>query len=146
MTLEYILIGCVLLLLALLAFAAYKLFKFSIIIIEFEDNIETCLDLLDARYKSMTEILEIPVFFDSVEVRRVINDITACRESLVIVANKLTKNTRSEIESKEKIVFLFYMKHLRNLMRVKEVKHFHILTSVQKIIYWQKLKRRKRIK
>ena len=75
MTLEYILIGCVLLLLALLAFAAYK---------------------------SMTEILEIPVFFDSVEVRRVINDITASRESLVIVANKLTKNTRSEIESKEK--------------------------------------------
>ena len=102
MTLEYILIGCVLLLLALLAFAAYKLFKFSMIIIEFEDNIETCLDLLDTRYKSMSEILEIPVFFDSVEVRRVINDITASRESLVIVANKLTKNTRSEIESKEK--------------------------------------------
>ena len=102
MTLEYILIGCVLFLLTLLASAAYKLFKFSIIIIEFEDNIETCLDLLDARYKSMTEILEIPVFFDSVEVRRVINDITASRESLVIVANKLTKNTRSEIESKEK--------------------------------------------
>ena len=102
MTLEYILIGCVLLLLTLLAFATYKLFKFSMIIIEFEDNIEACLDLLDTRYKSMSEILEIPVFFDSVEVRRVINDITACRESLVIVANKLTKNTRSEIESKEK--------------------------------------------
>ena len=102
MTLEYILIGCVLLLLALLTFSTYKLFKFSMIIIEFEDNIETCLDLLDTRYKSMSEILEIPVFFDSVEVRRVINDITACRESLVIVANKLTKNTRSEIESKEK--------------------------------------------
>jgi|TARA_R110000796_G_scaffold6676_9_gene23382 hypothetical protein len=102
MTLEYILIGCVLLLLALLTFSTYKLFKFSMIIIEFEDNIETCLDLLDKRYKSMSEILEIPVFFDSVEVRRVINDITACRESLVIVANKLTKNTRSEIESKEK--------------------------------------------
>jgi|TARA_E500000305_G_C3965947_1_gene209508 hypothetical protein len=102
MTIEYILIACVLLLLVLLAFVSYKLFKFSIIIIEFEDNIEECLDLLDKKYSSMSEVLEIPVFFDSVEVRKVINDINACRDSLVIVANKLTKNTRSEIETEEK--------------------------------------------
>ena len=102
MTIEYILIACVLFLLVLLAFVSYKLFKFSIIIIEFEDNIEECLDLLDKKYSSMSEVLEIPVFFDSVEVRKVINDINACRDSLVIVANKLTKNTRSEIETEEK--------------------------------------------
>lgn len=101
MTLEYILTICVLLLLVLLAFVSYKLFKFSMIIIEFEDSVEECLDLLDERYRSMTEILEIPVFFDSVEVRRVINEISACRDSLVVVANKLTNKTRSEIEAKE---------------------------------------------
>tara|TARA_R110002124_G_scaffold154151_2_gene321145 strand:+ start:1537 stop:1761 length:225 start_codon:yes stop_codon:yes gene_type:complete len=72
------------------------------IIIEFEDNIEECLDLLDKKYSSISEVLEIPVFFDSIEVRKVINDINACKDSLVIVANKLTKNTRSEIEPKEK--------------------------------------------
>ena len=102
MTIEYILIACVLLLLVLLAFVSYKLFKFSIIIIEFEDNIEECLDLLDKKYSSMSEVLEIPVFFDSIEVRKVINDINECRDSLVVVANKLTKNTRSEIETQEK--------------------------------------------
>ena len=102
MAIEYILISCVLLLLILLTFVSYKLFKFSMIIIEFEDNIEECLDLLDKKYSSISEVLEIPVFFDSIEVRKVINDINACKDSLVIVANKLTKNTRSEIESKEK--------------------------------------------
>ena len=102
MPLETILIACVLLLLAALAFVSYKLFKFSMIIIEFEDNIEECLDLLDKKYSSMSEVLEIPVFFDSIEVRKVINDINECRDSLVVVANKLTKNTRSQIETQEK--------------------------------------------
>jgi len=99
--LEHILTACVLLLLALLAFVSYKLFKFSMIIIEFEDNVAECLDIFDERYRAMSEILEIPVFFDSVEVRRVINEISECRDSLVIVANKLTKNTESEVEAKE---------------------------------------------
>ena len=99
MTVEYILIACVLFLLVLLAFVTYKLFKFSIIIIEFEDNIEECLDLLDKKYSSISSVLDIPVFFDSIEVRKVINDISGCRDSLVIVANKLTKNTRSKIET-----------------------------------------------
>ena len=102
MMLEHILIACVLLLLALLAFVSYKLFKFSMIIIEFEDTVEECLDIFDERYKSISEILEIPVFFDSIEVRRVISEISECRDSLVVVANKLTKNTRSEIETEEK--------------------------------------------
>ena len=101
MTLEYILMICVLLLLVLLAFVSYKLLRFSMIIIEFEDSVEECLDLLDERYRSMTEILETPVFFDSIEVRKVINDISACRDSLVVVANKLTEKTRSEIEAEE---------------------------------------------
>ena len=57
MTVEYILIACVLLLLVLLAFVSYKLFKFSMIIIEFEDNIEECLDLLDEKYSSMSGVL-----------------------------------------------------------------------------------------
>ena len=101
MTLEYILMVCVLSLLVLLAFVSYKLLIFSMIIIDFEDSIEECLDLLDEKYRSMSDILATPVFFDSVEVRKVINDISACRDSLVIVANKLTEKTRSEIEAKE---------------------------------------------
>ena len=101
MTLIEILTICVFLLTIALLFSLYKLFKFSMILIKIEDSIEECLDILDERYKSMSEVLEIPIFFDSVEVRRVVNDLKISRDSLVIVANKLTENSGSELEIKK---------------------------------------------
>lgn len=71
------------------------------ILINLEDTIEDCLRILDEKHTSMSDVLEIPVFFDSLEVRRVINDINASRESLVVVANKLTQAYGREIEIKE---------------------------------------------
>jgi len=71
------------------------------ILINLENTIEECLDILDERFKSMSEILEIPVFFDSMEVRRVISDIRVSRESLVVVANKLTESYGRKIELEE---------------------------------------------
>jgi hypothetical protein len=96
-----ILIVCIVILLLALFFSLYKLFKFSMILISLEDSLEECLDILDERYKSMSEILEIPVFFDSTEVRRVVNDIRTSRDSLVVVANKLTVSYGRQIETKE---------------------------------------------
>ena len=96
-----ILIVCIVILLLALFFSLYKLFKFSMILISLEDSLEECLDILDERYKSMSEILEIPVFFDSTEGRRVVNDIRTSRDSLVVVANKLTVSYGRQIETKE---------------------------------------------
>lgn|GEM_PF-1892539 len=102
MTLFEILTICVVLTLSVsLVYTLYKLFRFSMILIKLEDTIEECLDILDERYKSMSEILEIPVFFDSTEVRRVVNDIRASRDSLVVVANKLTESYGRQIEIKK---------------------------------------------
>lgn len=102
MTIFEILTICVILTLSVsLSVALYKLFRFSMILIKLEDTIEECLDILDERYKSMSEILEIPVFFDSTEVRRVVNDIRASRDSLVVVANKLTESYGRQIEIKK---------------------------------------------
>jgi hypothetical protein len=72
------------------------------ILLTLEDSIEECLDILDEKYRSMSEILEIPIFFDSVEVRKVVSDIKASRDSLIVVANKLTESTGTKIEIKEK--------------------------------------------
>ena len=83
---------CVVILAFSLIFCLYKLFRFSIILISLEDTIEECLDLLDERFKAMSDILEIPVFFDSMEVRRVVNEIRVSREALIVVANKLTES------------------------------------------------------
>ena len=92
MDLLNILIVCVLVLSALCFILAYKLVKFSLLIIEVEDAIDECVALLDERYKSVSEILEIPVFFDSIEVRRVISDMRDCQNAIVVVANRLTND------------------------------------------------------
>ena len=49
---------------------------------------------------AMSLILEKPVFFDSIEVRQVINDISISRDSILYVANRLSSidKTKEEIE------------------------------------------------
>jgi len=68
-----------------------------------EDALEDCLDLLDERYESMSKILETPVFFDSMEVRQVVNNLKRSRDAVLVVANVLTKKvtTSKKIENKD---------------------------------------------
>ena len=92
MTLNSILIVLCCVLSLIVGVLLYKLYQFSLIIIDMEDSIEDCLDLLDKKYKSMYEILQKPVFFDSIEVRQVLSDIRECQNSILIIANTITKN------------------------------------------------------
>ena len=64
-----------------------------------EDAIDESLDILDDKYRSMNEVLQKPVFFDSVEVRQVIADIKDCHRSILLIANKITRKTIEEEES-----------------------------------------------
>jgi len=74
-----------------------------LILIRVEDSIEDSLDILDERYKKMTEILEVPVFFDSIEVRNCIAEIRKSRDSILYVANALTqKNSGTSLAIKAK--------------------------------------------
>ena len=59
-----------------------------------EDAVEDSLDILNERYKSINKILEKEVFFDSIEVRQVINEIRISHEAILAIANLLTKNTK----------------------------------------------------
>ena len=103
MIFEIILIGLCCLLLTLSILLAWKLYQFSIVLMDIEDAIEESLDILNERYGKMNEVLEKPVFFDSVEVRQVIADIRACHRAILIVANKLTRNIGIESgETEEK--------------------------------------------
>ena len=64
--------------------------KHGVIILRVQDSIERSLDVLDIKYKNISEILETPVFFDSVEVRQVLSEIQDARNSILYVANSLT--------------------------------------------------------
>lgn len=82
-------------------FFAYKAYNFSLIILDIEDQIEESLEVLQERYDAMGRILEKDIFFDSIEVRQVINDIKICHQSILVIADKLTQNFLEENEIKE---------------------------------------------
>ena len=81
-----------------LIISLYYNFKFANIIIKMEDEIGDSLDIIDDKYRSISQILEIPLFFDSPQVRKVLDDIRSARNSLLIIANKL-----ASIDQKENI-------------------------------------------
>ena len=90
-------------LLIIVSVLIYKLYQYSIIILDLEESIEDSLDVLNERYISLGKILEKEIFFDSVEVRQAVADIKASHDSIIRVANIITKNTKQveEIETKE---------------------------------------------
>jgi hypothetical protein len=69
---------------------------------DMEDAVEESLDVLNERYGKMNEILQRPVFFDSIEVRQVIADIRDCHGAILTIANKLTRNIGTESGETEK--------------------------------------------
>ena len=75
----------------LLAISVYYNIKFGLVIIRTIDAIEECLDELDEKFKIFAKILEKPIFFDSVEVRQVVQEIRSCQELLLIIANRLSQ-------------------------------------------------------
>ena len=87
----------------LLVFSAVSFYfniKFARIILKMEDDIGECLDILDEKHKSLAKILEIPIFFDSPQVRQVVQDIKNAKGSLLYIANRLSSIS---IEKEENI-------------------------------------------
>lgn len=80
--------------------SGFYLLKFSKIIFKVEDELEASLDILDERYKSISKVLEIPIFYDSPEIRKVVDDIRTCKESILRVANSVAKIEEEEINER----------------------------------------------
>lgn len=93
-----ILASCLFLLSCILV---YKLYQYSLIIINTETAIEECLDILNERYENISAILEKEVFFDSVEVRTVINEIKVSQDAIYQVAEIMIKDKQID-EKKDK--------------------------------------------
>ncbi len=76
--------------LILLSISIFFCVKFALIILKMQDVIEDSLDVLDEKYAKISEILNIPIFFDSREVRDVLKEINGVRDSILNIAQKLT--------------------------------------------------------
>ena len=81
--------GYTILVTVLLGVSAYYNYKFGRSLIRMEDALEQSLDKLDERYESISKVLEIPLFYDSPQIRQVVTDIKACQESILFVANEI---------------------------------------------------------
>jgi len=79
----------------LLCVSVYFNFKHGVIILRVQDALERSLDVLDLKYKNISEIAETPLFFDSTEVRQVVSDIIDARDSVLYVANVLIEIEQS---------------------------------------------------
>ena len=80
--------------------ATYFAVKFGLLILRVEDSIEESLDVLDERYSSIEEVLEIPLFSDSPQIRQVHNDLRRSRDAVLTIAHILIDDFK-ELEDDE---------------------------------------------
>ena len=81
--------GYAILVTVLLGISAFYNYKFGRALIRMEDALEQSLDKLDERYDSISKVLEIPLFYDSPQIRQVVKDIKDCQDSILYVANEI---------------------------------------------------------
>ena len=91
--------GYAVLVTVLLGISIYYNYKFGRSLIRMEDALEQSLDRLDERYESISKVLEIPLFYDSPQIRQVVADIRECQNSILYVANEIGR--LEEIEDGE---------------------------------------------
>lgn len=91
LTLTLFVVTCILL---------YKIYQYSLIILNMEEALEQSIDVFNERLASMDAILEKEVFFDSIEVRTVINDIKLSRDAVIAVSSVLVGEKSIEANNK----------------------------------------------
>jgi hypothetical protein len=82
---------------ALIIFLIIVLFfclKFALIIIHMQDVLEESLDIIDVKYKNISKILEIPIFYNSPEIKSVIAELLDVKRALLYIANQLMKSNK----------------------------------------------------
>ena len=80
----------ILIIMVILAISLFYVLKFARIILKVEETLEIGLEELDVSYNKLSDILEKPIFFDSMEVRQVVDEIRKARNLLLSMAAVLT--------------------------------------------------------
>ena len=81
----------------LLCASIYYNIKFGIKILNMQDFINEALDVLDTREESIENILKIPLFHDSNEIRKVHSDLKVCINAILRIANGLVDTVNEDL-------------------------------------------------
>jgi len=73
-----------------LIFVSVVAVRYANTITKMENRIEQALDVLDKHYSEIGGILHKPVFYDSPEIKRVVNSLRHSQQALLWVANNIT--------------------------------------------------------
>ena len=71
---------------------SYFCFKFAMTILRVQDSIENSLDKIDSQYTAISEVLNRPLFYDSPEIKSVMQGVSNTRDAILEVANVLSNN------------------------------------------------------
>lgn len=86
------------LLLILVFVLVFYCIKFALIIIRTKEAIEESLDLIDEKYQNISKILEIPIFYDSKEIKSVVVDLEDLKDTFLYIANQMAGENNIEEE------------------------------------------------
>ena len=95
---EPLFIGIFVVITIVLGISLYFNYKHALIILRMIDEVEEAISVLDSKHESISEILEIPLFYDSPQIRQVHSDINDCRDSVLRVASMLGNIEEDEAE------------------------------------------------
>jgi len=73
-------------------FITYFCVKFGLTILRVQDSVEASLDKIDSQYAIITEILNRPLFYDSPEIKTVMEGVSNTRDAILEVASTLSNN------------------------------------------------------
>ena len=86
------------LLIILVLVLGFYCIKFALIIIRTKEAIEESLDLIDQKYQNISKILEIPIFYDSKEIKSVVLDLEDLKDNFLYIANQMAGEIHIEEE------------------------------------------------
>lgn len=86
-------------------FFGFFCIKFALIILRVQTAIEESLDKIDEKFNRVSEISNIPVFYDSPEIKNIIVEIRDVKFDILEVARTLTDsvNFEGDVENKNEI-------------------------------------------
>ena len=88
-------------LLVLLSISVFYCVRFALTILKFQDSLEEALDVINEKYGTIASICERPLFYDSPEVKKVLEDIKDTRDALHSIAYTLMSDFDPDAEENE---------------------------------------------